>query len=140
VLVTDASLVVDYLLDDGPRGVWSAERIASATSLHAPHLLDFEVASAARNGVLRGDVSAARARNAIADLADLNVRRYPSTRLLERIWGLRETLTRYDAAYVALAEASTCRWRQPIAGLLALAAIVPRSSRTRIRTRCALPS
>jgi predicted nucleic acid-binding protein len=105
VLVTDASLVVDYLLDDGPRGVWSAERIASATSLHAPHLLDFEVASAARNGVLRGDVSAARARNAIADLADLNVRRYPSTRLLERIWGLRETLTPYDAAYVALAEA-----------------------------------
>jgi predicted nucleic acid-binding protein len=105
VLVTDASLVVDYLLDDGPRGVWCAERIASARSLHAPHLLDLEVTSAARNGVLRGDVSAARARTAIADLADLNVKRYPATRLLERIWGLRETLTPYDAAYVALAEA-----------------------------------
>lgn len=46
-----------------------------------------------------------RARDAIADLMDLNVRRYPHEQLLPRIWGMRENLTAYDAAYVALAEA-----------------------------------
>jgi len=39
------------------------------------------------------------------DLVDLRVRRYPATRMLERIWELRHVLTPYDAAYVALAEA-----------------------------------
>jgi predicted nucleic acid-binding protein len=43
MLVVDASRVVDYLLDDGSRGIWSAERIVAADGLHAPHLLDLEV-------------------------------------------------------------------------------------------------
>jgi predicted nucleic acid-binding protein len=105
MLVVDASLVVDYLLDDGERGAWSAARIASAGSLHAPHLLDFEVASAARSLVHRRLASAERGRTALRDLADLAVQRYPAVHLLDRIWQLRATLTTYDASYVALAEA-----------------------------------
>lgn len=104
MLVADASLVVDYLLDDGPRGRWSAAQIESARQLHAPHLLDLEVASAARKRVARGSVTAEQAGTAMRDLVDLRVRRYPATRMLERIWELRHVLTPYDAAYVALAE------------------------------------
>ena len=35
----------------------------------------------------------------------LPIRRYPSRQLLERVFELRNNLTAYDAAYVALAEA-----------------------------------
>src|SRR5665647_2305288 len=93
MLVVDASLVVDYLLDDGERGAWSAARIARAGLLHAPHLLDFEVASAARKLVARRLVSPKRGQTALRDLADLAVQRYPAVRLLDRMWELRATLT-----------------------------------------------
>jgi predicted nucleic acid-binding protein len=105
MLVVDASLVVDYLLSGGRRGVWSAERIRAAESLHAPHLLDLEVLAAARGLVTRGQTTPEQAQRAVEDLADLPVKRYPVVGLLDRIWALRETLTPYDASYVALAEA-----------------------------------
>ena len=41
----------------------------------------------------------------MVDLADFPIQRYPHDFLLPRIWELRTTLTAYDAAYVALAEA-----------------------------------
>ncbi len=105
MIVADASLVVDYLLDDGPRGAWSADRIATAGSLHAPHLIDLEVVSSARKAVRRGFVTAERAETAVFDLEDLALQRYPVVRLLQRVWELRDVLTPYDGAYVALAEA-----------------------------------
>jgi predicted nucleic acid-binding protein len=105
MLVVDASLVVDYLLNGGRRGAWSAERIRGAESLHAPHLLDLEVLAAARGLVARGETTPEQARRAVNDLKDLPVRRYPVVQLLARIWALRGTLTPYDASYIALAEA-----------------------------------
>ena len=42
---------------------------------------------------------------AVADLASLPLRRARHVNLLSRCWELRENLTPYDAAYVALAEA-----------------------------------
>jgi predicted nucleic acid-binding protein len=42
---------------------------------------------------------------ALADLADLPVRRYPHDFLLPRVWQLRNNLSAYNAVYVALAEA-----------------------------------
>jgi predicted nucleic acid-binding protein len=42
---------------------------------------------------------------AIAALLDLRIRRYPHEPLLQRIWALRNNLTAYDGAYIALAEA-----------------------------------
>lgn len=38
-------------------------------------------------------------------LSDLRLTRYSHTPLVARIWELRNNLTAYDAAYVALAEA-----------------------------------
>jgi predicted nucleic acid-binding protein len=45
-----------------------------------------------------------RADQAIEDLLDLRLNRYPHIVLLSRIWELRHNLSAYDAAYVALAE------------------------------------
>jgi predicted nucleic acid-binding protein len=42
---------------------------------------------------------------ALEDLADFPITRYPHTPLLSRIWELRHNVTAYDAAYLALAEA-----------------------------------
>lgn len=53
----------------------------------------------------RGTLAVDRADQAVADLADLGIQRYPHGALMPRIWELRHNLTPYDAAYVALAEA-----------------------------------
>ena len=52
-----------------------------------------------------GEIDDRRGREAMADLADMPIRRYPHDVLLPRVWDLRHNLTAYDAAYVALAEA-----------------------------------
>ncbi len=57
-----------------------------------------------RRQLLAGDLDRRRAEQALADLIDLPMRRVPHLRLLGRCWDLRENLTLYDAAYVALAE------------------------------------
>lgn len=105
MLVPDASVVVDLLVDGGDRGAWAAARISSAGRLHAPHLLDLEVAAALRNRLARRELSQRRAADALLQFGELPVRRYPAAPLLERIWQLRDRLTPYDAAYVSLAEA-----------------------------------
>jgi predicted nucleic acid-binding protein len=105
MIVSDASLVVDLLIDGGERGSWAAARVGSARLLHAPHVLDFEVVSAFRKRLRMGELSTRRARAALEDLQELPIERYPAARLLERIWQLRDRMTPYDAAYVALAEA-----------------------------------
>ena len=74
-------------------------------TLHAPHLLDVEVAQVLRHYVASGEIDAQRGRLALANLADLPVQRYPHDLLLPRVWELRNNLTAYDAVYVALAEA-----------------------------------
>lgn len=76
----------------------------SAESLHAPHLLDVEVAQILRRFVRRGELAPDRAREALDDLASLPLERYSHEILLSRVWTLRENLTAYDAVYVALAE------------------------------------
>ncbi|MFZ0861368.1 MAG: type II toxin-antitoxin system VapC family toxin, partial [Candidatus Sulfotelmatobacter sp.] len=73
-------------------------------SLHAPQLLDLEVTQVLRRLVRERAVSAHRADEAIRDLLDLRINRYPHFVLLARIWQLRQNFSAYDAAYVALAE------------------------------------
>jgi len=105
VIVLDASAVLEILLYT-PVGVALQGRIiARGESLHAPHLLDVEVAQVLRRYVRVQAITEQRARGALADLADLRLRRYPHSPLLPRAWELRDNLTAYDAIYVALAEA-----------------------------------
>lgn len=77
---------------------------AATMSLHAPHLIDLEVAHVLRKLNLRRILSDVRARQALADLEGLGIVRHEHDIFLPRIWALRATLTAYDAAYVALAE------------------------------------
>jgi predicted nucleic acid-binding protein len=105
MLVIDASAATELLL---ARPV--AEAVAGHISdhglnLHAPHLIDVEIVSAVRRLVASGDAPFERGEEAVADLLDLPMARYPHDILIPRIWELRENFSAYDAAYLALAEA-----------------------------------
>lgn len=73
--------------------------------LHAPELIEPETLNALRRLARSGQVSDERARQAVADLGDLRLVRYPHAPLRERVWSLRQALTAYDATYLALTEA-----------------------------------
>ncbi len=104
MIVLDASAAVDWLLQT-PAGQHIERRIYSqGETLHAPHLLDVEVAQVLRRVAQQGVVPEARADEAVQDLADLRITRYPHFILLPRIWQLRRNVSAYDAVYVALAE------------------------------------
>lgn len=104
MIVLDASAVVELVLGS-PRGALVRARIARPDeSLHAPHLLDVEVASVLWRYQLSGELSAADGREALADLAGLDIARYAHDLLLPRVWELRTLVTAYDAVYLALAE------------------------------------
>jgi predicted nucleic acid-binding protein len=104
LIVLDASAALDWLLQTSA-GQRIGQRIYSAgESLHAPHLIDLEIAQVLRRLVRENTVSVPRANEAIADLLDLRITRYPHSLLLPRIWQLRHNLSGYDAAYVVLAE------------------------------------
>jgi predicted nucleic acid-binding protein len=104
VIVLDASAAIDWLLQT-VAGQQIENRIYSRSeSLHAPHLLDLEVAQVLRRLVREATVSAQRADQALQDLLSLRVTRYPHFVFLPQIWRLRHNLSAYDAAYVALAE------------------------------------
>ncbi len=104
MIVLDASAAIEWLLQS-PAGIKIDERIfAPSESLHAPHLLDIEVAQVLRRYVREGTIGAERGRAALDDLGDLPLERYPHDFLMPRVWELRATLTAYDAVYVALAE------------------------------------
>lgn len=105
MIVVDASAVVEVLLQTPAAPRVSRRMFLPGETLHAPHLLDLEIAQVLRRYARSGDLSPQRASEAITDLADLRLARYPHLVLLPRIWELRHNLTAYDAAYVALAEA-----------------------------------
>ncbi len=105
MIVVDASALLEALLRTSAAQDVEDRLFAPGQTLHAPHLLDVEVAQVIRRYAATGEINAERGRLALADLADLPVRRYAHDFLLPRIWDLQNTLTAYDAAYVALAEA-----------------------------------
>jgi predicted nucleic acid-binding protein len=105
LLVLDASAALAAFLGTGVNSASIRVRIeAPGESLHAPHLLDVEMLHALRGLVLRGDVSRARSEEVREDFASLRWSRYSHVAFLNRIWELKDNLTAYDAAYVALAE------------------------------------
>lgn len=105
MIVVDASAALEVLLRTAAAAAVEARLFDAGESLHAPHLIDVEVAQVLRRYASRGRLAPERCRAALVDLADLPLSRYPHDPLLPRIWDLRRNLTAYDAAYVALAEA-----------------------------------
>ena len=105
MIVIDSSAVIEVLLRS-QIGMEIEERILSPfENLCAPHLLDLEIAQVLRRYCASGDMSPERGQNAMDDLKDMPITRYPHDIFLSRIWELRNNMTAYDAAYVALAEA-----------------------------------
>jgi predicted nucleic acid-binding protein len=105
VIVLDASAVLEVVLATPAAPAILNRLVAVGETLHAPHLIDLEVLQVLRRYCATGEVSPVRAAEALADYLDFPMVRYPHDVLAVRIWELRENLTAYDAAYVALAEA-----------------------------------
>ncbi|WP_082363997.1 type II toxin-antitoxin system VapC family toxin [Rhodopseudomonas sp. AAP120] len=105
MIVVDASVLIEVLMRTPAARALEDRLFTQPETLHAPHLLDVEVAHVLRRYAAIGEIDGERGRAALVDFADTPVQRYPHEVLLPRIWQLRHNLTAYDAAYVALAEA-----------------------------------
>ena len=105
MIVVDASALLEFLLQTSLGARVEARLFGEENELHAPHLLDVEIAQGLRRLVRTGEVSSGRAEEAIADLTDLDLHRHAHLDLLDRAWKLRDNISAYDAMYVALAEA-----------------------------------
>jgi predicted nucleic acid-binding protein len=104
VIVLDASAAFEFLLQTRTGESISAQ-LSKVTEVHAPHLLDIELASTLRRGVAFGTLTGERARQVLDDLRVMRVQRYWHVPLLTRIWDFRHNFSAYDACYLALAEA-----------------------------------
>ena len=103
MIVVDASAALSALLNDGP-----ARRALVSEQLHAPHLIDSEVANGLRRRVAATQLGADAGWTALDAFRRLGMTRYPVFALLDRVWQLRDNLTAYDASYVSLAELLDC--------------------------------
>ena len=104
MIVVDASTLVEVLLRARDAQAIEDRLFENGQTLHAPHLIDVEIAHAIRRYAISGQIKGDRGRAAFAILAALPLNRYPHGFLLPRIWDLRNNLTAYDAVYIALAE------------------------------------
>lgn len=107
MIVIDSSVVVLALTHRGGLGQEATKRM-SGQRLLAPAVIDFEVAHAVRGLVQGGKITAEEGLTALRLMGSLLIRRTPGYALLERVWELRQNLSAYDAAYVALAEHAGC--------------------------------
>lgn len=103
MLVVDASVLSSALAEDGDQGR-RARAALSDEPLCAPELVDLELASVWREALRVGRLTASRADEAFRELRRIGLLLAPHRPLLSRIWQLRDNVTPYDAAYVALAE------------------------------------
>lgn len=102
-LIVDASVIVAALVDSGPDGEWAAG-VIEGQALAAPHHMPIESANILRRAALAGHLSSDTASLAHGDLLALRIDLFSFAPLADRCWQLRENVTTYDAAYVALAE------------------------------------
>jgi predicted nucleic acid-binding protein len=109
VIVLDASAALEVLLRTTAAADVEERLFRRGETLHAPHLIDVEVAQVLRRYVTAGQIVPERGHAAIDDLVDFPLVRYPHGFLLPRVWDLRENLSAYDAIYVALAEVLDAR-------------------------------
>ncbi|MGQ0482615.1 MAG: type II toxin-antitoxin system VapC family toxin [Pseudonocardia sp.] len=103
MIVVDASAALSALLNAGV-----ARDTLSREQLHAPHLIDSEVASGLRRRVVSGALPDAAGWTALDTWRRLAVVRHPLFTVLDRVWELRANVSAYDAGYVALTESLGC--------------------------------
>lgn len=106
MIVLDASVVVELLTNGTLADLLRRDLAGRTEPFIVPHLLDVEVASALRKLVAGQRIDSHRCEQLLTGLATLPAERYGHLPLLNRIWELRHNFTPYDAAYIALAEAT----------------------------------
>ena len=104
MIVIDASALLESLLRTPEAKAVDRWLFEPGQKLHAPHLIDVEIAQTIRRLTLSREVDGERGRGALANLADLSIDRHSHRPLLPRVWQLRDNFSAYDAVYVALAE------------------------------------
>ena len=105
MIVVDASAMVELLLRTPAARSVQARMFDKGEPLHAPQLIEVEIAQVLRKYALAGELDADHGRMLLGELTIFPIRRHPHHALLPRIWGLRHNLSAYDATYLALAEA-----------------------------------
>jgi predicted nucleic acid-binding protein len=106
MIVLDASVVVELLTNGALADSLRRDLAGRSDSFIVPHLLDIEVMSAIRRLAANQRLDSHRTAQLLTSLAALPAERYAHTPLVDRIWELRHNFTAYDAAYIALAEAT----------------------------------
>jgi predicted nucleic acid-binding protein len=104
-VVVDASAMVAALTHDGAQGQWVRGMLREGRVL-APHLLGVEVANTLRRIVRSGSVTTEHAHVVIAGLLAQPIELVGFASVAVRVWELRDTVSSYDAWYVAVAEAA----------------------------------
>lgn len=103
MIVVDCSALIDVMTR--AEGTERLATLVSAGELHAPALIDYEFVAALSSMVYRSTLTAPRAQDALTDFEDLVIRRWDSSDAMRRrAFALRDNVSAYDAAYVALAE------------------------------------
>ncbi|WP_082556682.1 type II toxin-antitoxin system VapC family toxin [Modestobacter sp. Leaf380] len=103
MIVLDASAGLAALLRSGP-----ARAAVASEQVHVPHLADVEVVHTLRRLLLSGQLEGPQAEAAVRTWSRLGLVRHSVHPLLGRVWELRDSVTAYDASYVALAESLGC--------------------------------
>jgi predicted nucleic acid-binding protein len=102
-LAVDASAMVALVADDDNLGSW-ARRVVGRRRIAAPRLMVFEACNVLRRRQVHGALDAASATTLHGSPCAMRVQHWPHSRLATRAWELRDSVTYYDATYVALAE------------------------------------
>ncbi len=106
MIVLDASVVVELLTNGSLADSIRNELAGCDESFVVPELIDVEAVSALRRLAAGQRIDSHRSGQFLAELAALPAERYSHTPLIGRMWELRHNFTAYDAAYIALAEAT----------------------------------
>jgi predicted nucleic acid-binding protein len=105
MIVTDASVLSTALVYADGRGRRARAALGRDTEWAAPEHWKAEVFSVIRGLTLGRKVSEEQAARAVKRLPSLAMDHVSLDGLLTRMWQFRATISGYDAAYVALAEA-----------------------------------
>lgn len=105
MIVVDASVIANMLIYADERGRKARSVMSRDIEWSAPEHWKAEVFSVLRGLVLGGKIAEAQGAAGVARLPRLGMDHVSLDDLLPRMWQLRSTVSGYDAAYVALAEA-----------------------------------
>jgi predicted nucleic acid-binding protein len=104
VIVIDASALLETLLRTSAAAAVEERLFDVGYAARAPPDRYRGGAQVLRRYAGTGQIEPERCREALSDLPDFPLHRYPHDVLLPRVWELRHNLTAYDAVYVALAK------------------------------------